>query len=202
MSGKLRVILLLGLLLQALGSHAQPFDLAVLSKQLSQHRLVRGPFIQEKYLRGLPQPLISSGEFILASDDGLLWQLRKPLSQDYRINAKGIAQRSQNGWKAQAANTVAAQQSRLFLDVLKGNPGALAQDFDLQLSGHATAWKLRLLPRSALIKQVFSGIEISGGALVERIELQEAQGDRSLLRMPASHTGGALSQQEQRDFAD
>lgn len=196
-----RFALLLGLVATTLCSQAEPLTLDGLSKQLSQHAVVRGPFIQEKHLRALPQPLTSSGEFVLAADAGLLWKLRKPLQQDYRIDANGIARRTTDGWQMQPGRDIAAQQSRLFLDVLKGNHSGLARDFDLRLSGDAKAWTLSLLPTSLLLKQVFSRIDIGGGELVERIELHETQGDRTLMRMPASVTADALTEQERQDFA-
>lgn len=196
-----RCTLLIGLLLTALSSQAEQLTLDQLSQQLSQHPVVRGPFVQEKHLRALPQPLTSSGTFVLAADSGLLWKLEKPLKQDYRIDANGIAKRTADGWQMQPGRDVAAQQSKLFLDVLKGNHSGLARNFELQLSGDATAWTLALTPTSLLLKQVFSRIDISGGELVEGIELHEVQGDRTLLRMPASVAGDALSAEERSDFA-
>nr|WP_312230764.1 outer membrane lipoprotein carrier protein LolA [Pseudomonas sp.] len=196
-----RFTLLIGLLLTALSSQAEQLTLDQLSQQLSQHPVVRGPFIQEKHLRALPQPLTSSGTFVLAADAGLLWKLEKPLKQDYRIDANGIAKRTADGWQLQPGRDVAAQQSKLFLDVLKGNHSGLARNFELQLSGDTKAWTLALTPTSLLLKQVFSRIDISGGELVERIELHETQGDRTLMRMPASSAGDTLSDQERSDFA-
>jgi len=180
---------------------AHAFDLNQLSDQLAQPAVVRGPLIQEKHLRALPQPLTSRGQFVLSRDLGLLWQLHSPLAQDYRIDAQGIAKRTPSGWQQQPGQDVAAQQSRLFLAVLKGGHSGLAKDFQLQLSGSAEAWQLRLLPQSLLLKQIFSHIQIEGGALVERIELQETQGDRTLLRLPDSQAGDSLSEQEQHAFA-
>lgn len=196
-----RIALAFGLLLTTLVSQADAFSLDQLGKQLAQHPVVRGPFIQEKHLRALPQPLTSSGEFVLAADAGLLWKLQKPLQQEYRIDANGIAKRTADGWQMQPGRDVAAQQSKLFLDVLKGNHSGLARDFDLQLSGDAKTWALALTPTSLLLKQVFSRIDISGGELVERIELHETQGDRTLMRMPASVAGDTLSDEERSDFA-
>lgn len=191
----------LGLVLLVLMPTAQAFDLDQLGAQLAKHAVVRGPFIQEKHLRALPQPLTSQGEFVLSRDAGLLWQLRSPLTQDYRIDANGIARRTAQGWQLQPGQDVAAQQSRLFLAVLKGDHSGLARDFELQLSGSSEAWQLTLTPRSLLLKQIFSTIRIDGGALVERIELHETQGDRTLMRMPQSQAGDALSAQEQDAFA-
>lgn len=184
-----------------LASDAYAFDLDQLSAQLAKPAVVRGPLIQEKHLRALPQPLTSRGQFVLSRDLGLLWQLQSPLKQDYRIDNQGIAKRTSSGWQQQPGQDVAAQQSRLFLAVLKGDHSGLARDFELQLSGTAEAWQLRLVPNSLLLKQIFSRIQIDGGALVQRIELHETQGDHSVLRLPESQAGDALSEQEQRDFA-
>ncbi|HLD66500.1 MAG TPA: outer membrane lipoprotein carrier protein LolA [Pseudomonas sp.] len=191
----------LGLLLIACLPRAQAFDLDELGQQLAQAAVVRGPFIQEKHLRALPTPLTSRGEFVLSRDAGLLWQLRSPLTQDYRIDAQGIARRTAQGWQLQPGQDVAAQQSRLFLAVLRGDHSGLARDFALHLSGSAEAWQLTLTPHSLLLKQIFSSIRIEGGALVERIELHETQGDRSLMRMPQSQAGTALDDQERAAFA-
>lgn len=180
---------------------AHAFDLTELGAQLAKPTVVRGPFIQEKHLRALPKPLTSQGEFVLSRDAGLLWQLRRPLTQDYRIDAAGIARRTAQGWQLQPGQDVAAQQSRLFLAVLQGDHSGLARDFELQLSGSSEAWQLTLIPHSLLLKQIFSSIRIDGGALVERIELHETQGDRTLMRMPQSQAGDALSAQELDAFA-
>ncbi|MHA6492230.1 outer membrane lipoprotein carrier protein LolA [Pseudomonas borbori] len=190
----------LGLLL--LTSHAHAFDLDQLSAQLAKPAVVRGSLIQEKHLRALPMPLTSRGQFVLSRDLGLLWQLQSPLEQDYRIDSQGIAKRTPDGWQQQPGQDVAAQQSRLFLAVLKGDHSGLARDFELQLSGSSDAWQLSLTPHSLLLKQIFERIQIEGGALVKRIELRETQGDKTVLRLPDSQPGDALSEQERRDFAD
>jgi len=193
--------LLAGLGFWLLSQNALAFDLDQLSSQLAKPAVVRGPLIQEKHLRALPQPLTSRGQFVLSRDLGLLWQLQSPLQQAYRIDAQGIAKRTPGGWQQQSGQDVAAQQSRLFLAVLKGNHSGLARDFALQLSGTPEAWQLRLVPNSVLLKQIFSHIQIDGGTLVQRIELHETQGDRSVLRLPESQASDALTKQERRDFA-
>lgn len=189
-----------GLLLAGIAQSALAFDLDQLSAQLGKPEVVRGHFIQEKYLRALPQPLTSRGRFVLARDQGLLWLLERPLQQDYRIDALGIARRSEQGWQMVAQQSASAQQNRLFLAVLKGDSSGLRQDFELSLSGSAEAWTLDLTPRSVLLKQVFNAIHISGGALVQRIELQETQGDSTVLRLEDSQPGQALSDAERHDF--
>ncbi|WP_339529457.1 outer membrane lipoprotein carrier protein LolA [Pseudomonas mucidolens] len=180
---------------------AHAFDLQQLSAQLARPEVIHGNFIQEKHLRALPQPLTSKGRFVLAKDHGLLWLLETPLQQDYRINAQGIARRDANGWQALPNKSAGAQQNRLFLAVLQGDSSGLQRDFELQLQGAATAWKLTLIPRSLLLKQVFTQINIDGGTLVHTIELLETQGDSTVLRLQDSTAEHPLSETEQHDFA-
>lgn len=190
----------LGLFLTAAAQLALAFDLDQLSEQLGKPKVVRGSFIQEKHLRALPQPLTSRGTFVLAKDYGLLWLLKRPLQQDYRIDDQGIARRTEQGWQFVAQQSATAQQNRLFLAVLKGDSSGLRQDFDLSLSGSADNWQLDLTPRSVLLKQVFKAIVISGGALVQRIELQETQGDSTVLRLEDNRADQSLSDTERHDF--
>ncbi|MBC8998333.1 outer membrane lipoprotein carrier protein LolA [Pseudomonas sp. N40(2020)] len=190
------------LALLAVSTLANAFDLQQLSQQLARPDVIHGQFIQEKHLRALPQPLISKGSFVLAKNHGLLWLLKTPLQQDYRISAKGIARRDGNGWQLLPNKSAGAEQNRLFLAVLQGDSSGLQRDFELALSGDAQKWKLTLTPRSMLLKQVFNQINIDGGELVQTIELLETQGDSTVLRMQDSTAGQPLSDAEQHDFAE
>nr|WP_231985609.1 outer membrane lipoprotein carrier protein LolA [Pseudomonas vancouverensis] len=190
------------LALLGLTSIAHAFDLQQLSDQLAKPDVIHGNFIQEKHLRALPLPLTSKGTFVLAKNHGLLWLLKTPLQQDYRITAAGIARRDPGGWQMLPGKSAGAEQNRLFLAVLQGDSSGLQRDFELTLSGDAQSWKLALVPRSMLLKQVFNQINISGGELVNSIELLETQGDSTLLRMQDSTSAQPLSDAEQHDFAE
>lgn len=182
---------------------ASAFDLNDLQTQLRATPIVRGQFVQQKFLRSLPQPLTSRGDFTLAAGKGLLWLLRTPIAQDLRINANGISRRDESGaWQALPQHTGAGRENQLFLSVLAGDTRGLQENFDLTLTGEARAWQLTLTPRSALLKQIFNTIQIDGGALVDRIELRETQGDRSVLQMTGAVAADALTPEEQRAFAD
>ncbi|WP_028238182.1 outer membrane lipoprotein carrier protein LolA [Stutzerimonas azotifigens] len=180
---------------------AWAFGLPELTRQLSAPAVVRGEFVQEKHLRALPNPLVSRGSFVLTRDRGLLWFLDKPFAQRYRITAAGIAQYTPAGWQPTGQQD-AGRQNRLFLAVLSGDTEALAEDFELALSGDAADWQLQMTPRSRLLAEIFEGIRIEGGATVERIELNETQGDRTLLRLEDSQPGERLSDDERHAFAD
>jgi len=181
-------------------SLAHGFDLDQLSTQLAATPVVHGSFVQEKQLRGLPQPLRSTGRFVLDRSHGLLWLLETPIKQDYRIVQGGIDQRTGEGWSAIRQQAGLAQQSRLFIAILQGDRTALERDFSLELNGSTQAWQLALTPRSGLLKQIFSTIRIGGARYVERIELQELQGDATVLRLSGSTDALPLSPQEKNDL--
>ncbi|MQT60515.1 outer membrane lipoprotein carrier protein LolA [Pseudomonas sp. FSL R10-0399] len=188
-------------LLLGLSPLAHAFDLQQLSDQLARPQVIHGDFIQEKHLRALPKPLTSTGTFVLAKDHGLLWQLNTPLKQDYRITALGIARRNGSEWQMLPGKSAGAEQNRLFLAVLQGDSSGLQRDFELRLQGQPTQWTLTLTPRSLLLKQVFTQINIDGGERVQRIELQETQGDSTVLKLQNSISHLPLSDAEQHDFA-
>lgn len=188
-------------LLPLLAASAQAFDLSQLSQQLREPAVIRGQFVQHKHLRALPQPLVSHGHFVLARERGLLWLLQQPLQQDYRISDAGIAQRTPSGWEPAGQQAAAARQNQLFLAVLRGDAEALQRDFEIALLGTAEAWSLTLTPRSKLLQQVFSAIQIQGGATAERIELLETQGDSTVLLLENPEVDDQLTADEQHDFA-
>ncbi|ALM83395.1 outer membrane lipoprotein carrier protein LolA [Bordetella sp. N] len=190
------------LLLGAVTAPAHAFDLPDLQQQLQATPVVRGQFVQQKFLRSLPQPLTSTGAFVLSAQNGLLWELRVPLFQDLLITPEGMFRRGDGGkWQALPQQIGAGRETRLFLAVLAGDTKGLQDNFDMQVSGSAGAWQLVMTPKSALLKQIFQDIRINGGKLVDRIELRETQGDRTVMEMKNARADNKLNDDETRDFA-
>lgn len=172
-----------------------------LAQQLAASQVLRGDFVQEKYLRGLSMPLTSSGTFVLANKNGLLWFVDKPIQKKYRITAIGVAAFEQGVWVLQSGQDAASRQSRLFLAVLEGDQQGLREDFHIQLTGSAQEWVLELEPKSLLLQQIFTRILVRGDLHVRSIELIEAQGDRTLMRMQHIEQVEQLNADEQQAFA-
>jgi len=187
-----------------LGGAAHAFTLADLQQRLQSQAVVRGAFVQEKHLRGLDQPLRSTGVFTLASGTGLLWSLTTPIAQQLRITPQGVARRAQVNGQTQwiAAPQQSGRENRLFLAVLAGDTQELQTQFDLALTGSQTHWQLTLTPSSALLRQIFSQIQIAGDDQVKRIELVETQGDRTVLQLQNVTTDHALSAEEAHAFLE
>lgn len=181
---------------------AGAFGLDQLQAQLRATPIVRGSFVQQKFLRALPQPLTSRGDFTLAQGKGLLWQLTSPFAQDLRITPQGIAKRDAQGqWQALPQQMGASRETGIFLAVLAGDTHGLQENFDISLAGDARDWTMTMKPSSALLSQVFDAIVIQGDTLVRRIELRETQGDRTVLQLQDLQAARQLNAEEQRAYA-
>ena len=185
---------LLGMALIVFSPFIWAFDTAELAQMLQQPQNVQGAFAQQRYLKSLNQPMNTSGRFVLLPKKGLLWQMQKPFDNRLRVRADGIMQWNGKSWVQPNQSKMSGQnrQISLFLDLLGGNTQGLEKQFDLQLSGSPQKWTLRLNPKTALMKQIFNHIDISGDSVVRRIELSEKQGDRTVMRFNQVQTGQEL----------
>ncbi|WP_066080144.1 LolA family protein [Bergeriella denitrificans] len=169
------------------------FSTADLAKILQKPANVQGQFTQERHLKSLQKPMTASGRFVLIPKRGLLWQMQKPFETTLRVRSDGIMQWNGKSWTPNHAK--ASGQSRqisLFLDLLGGNTQGLEKQFDTVLNGNAGKWTLRLTPKTVLMKQIFTRIDISGDSVVRRIELNEKQGDKTVMLFRAVQTDRPL----------
>lgn len=171
---------------------ARAFSLPELQQQLQGAGAVHGDFEQLRYLRALPTPLKSSGRFDVTPGESLLWHVQKPFEQRVRVDAEGVKHWDGKRWQADKKSGSAGRtQMRFFMDLVSGRFESLQQHFSLKLTGKPEDWALKLTPASALMKQIFSGIDIQGDAFVRTVVLHEAQGDRVELRFQnLSHGAG------------
>ena len=170
------------------------FSAAELAQTLQKPANVQGAFTQQRYLKSLTKPMTTNGQFVLIPKRGLLWHMQKPFENRLRVRADGIMQWNGKSWVQPNQSKMSGQnrQISLFLDLLGGNTQGLEKQFDLQLSGSQQKWTLRLNPKTALMKQIFNHIEISGDNVVRRIELNEKQGDRTVMQFNQVQTGKEL----------
>ena len=159
------------------------FSLADLTQTLQKPANVQGAFTQQRYLKSLSKPMTTSGAFTLVPKKGLLWQMHKPFDTTLRVRADGIMQWTGSAWTNPNANKLGQnRQIQLFLDLLGGNTQGLEKQFNLSLSGTAQQWTLQLTPKTAITRQIFTRIDISGDSVVRKIELHEKQGDRTVMQ--------------------
>ena len=186
--------LLISLLLSLTTLPALAFSTAELAAQLQAPQSVQGGFTQQRFLRSMDKPVQTGGHFALRPGHGLFWHLQKPFDMKLRVRRDGISRQDAQGqWRANGSQTAQAAQVKLFMAVLGGDTAELQRHFDLALSGDARQWQLTLTPKTAVMRQVFNKIVISGGQLVQKVELDEKQGDRTVMQFNQLQTNRPLS---------
>lgn len=166
-----------------------------LVQQLQQPQSIQGHFTQQRFLKALAKPITMQGKFALVAQKGLLWQLETPFANSLRVKPNGISQWNGSQW-VNNSNMAQTEQIGLFLGLLSGNIDGLKSQFNLHLQGDKKQWHLTLTPNTLLMQQIFTSIEIKGDDVVKFLELNEKQGDRSVIEFQQIKQNQPLS-----DFA-
>lgn len=158
------------------GALAQP------AAVLRDAQVMRGKFVYRKFLKEIPQPLVSRGDFVFVKGQGVDWHTREPFDSDFILTAAGMKQLDAGKTTLQLS---ASEQpavrvvAHIFLSLLSLDMNALQSSFKLFGVQQGNQWQVGLRPTVAAIATVFSDAVVNGGAQVEGLLLHDANGDRS-----------------------
>ena len=201
-----RRVLLLAVAAGAAGpSETSPPEIGPVALQPGE--VLRGGFVQERRLAGFTGVLRSEGRFVLAPGRGLIWQAETPFAVRTVITKAGLTQRIGE------ADTLRLSAARIpFLarlaDMLSGTLArdwrALEQDFSLSRSGDAAAWQVVLTPRRPAdpAGMPFERIAVSGGRLVDTVDMTRPGGDADTVRFHDQTVGRAALSEDERRLLD
>lgn len=140
-------------------------------------------FQQQRFIRGLPRPLASSGELSITTDL-IQWHTQQPVAQQLTISASGIID-VQQGQAIRGGEVVAS----ILLAVLSGNTQTLEQHFAMTMNNDCA----QLTPRAAALSQFIARIDTCGSPQLERVELHERNGNYSIITLTPSTADAAQS---------
>jgi outer membrane lipoprotein-sorting protein len=172
-------------------------------RRLAEHPFIRGNFEQEKTLSRLNRSLKSSGNFIIAAEQGMVWDTVNPfpstlvLGRDFLIQSRPGGQR----------NVLSAKGNETFLrlaDVIStiflGNAKGLVNNFKVYYLDNASSWELGLTPLDRAINSFAQKIIMKGSEVIRSIEITEQNGD-SIKYIMSNHSFPAeLSNSEKALF--
>ena len=154
---------------------------------LAAGQILHGRFVQVRHLKGLASPLKSDGTFVLAPGSGLIWRIEDPIKTTTVITPAGIRQII-NGSEVQHIDTAKAPFVAHFYDMLNGalmgNWEAMRHDFAVKTTGDRGAWRTVLTPLrpNDPIAGMIASIVITGGKMVDGVEINRANGDSESMR--------------------
>ena len=169
----------------ATGPAPNPGDLPMrLNRSLEQHPVLRAEFIQEKRMAAFKKPLVTRGRLVFVRGEGVLWRIEAPLKLTYILADNRIAEIGEDGsMRTRTAQEVPglAQVGQVFRALLGARTNALADYFTIASEGSPDAWQLVMTPKPGPLGQFMRQIQLAGGRHVERIRIEEANGDATAI---------------------
>lgn len=179
------------------GPLAQP------AAHLRDAQVLRGKFVYRKYLKEIPQPLLSRGEFTFVKGAGIDWHTREPFDSDFVLTASGMKQIDDGKTTLQmnASDQPAVRVvAHIFLALLSLDVNALQNSFNLFGAQQAKQWQIGLKPTVPAIAAVFSDAIVTGSGDVESLLLREANGDRTEIDFSDTQYAAQPSADDSRHF--
>jgi Outer membrane lipoprotein carrier protein LolA-like len=171
---------------------------------LAPGQTLHGRFVQARNLKGISSTLKSEGSFVLAPGKGLIWRIEDPIQTITIITPAGIRQII-NGNEVQRIDAAKVPFIAHFYDMLNGaligDWTAMRHDFAVQTKGDRAAWRTLLTPvqPNDPIAGMLASIVITGGKMVDGVEISRANGDSERIGfLDQTVSGVALSGDDAR----
>ena len=167
---------------------------------LQHHRIYQAHFIQTKNIPFLKKPFISSGTLFFHSQEGILWQTKKPLEQILLLTPAGIFevvnQRVVPLNKSQTSNLFGSQ----LYDFFKGDLTSLEKTFVLQIFKEYQRYSIKLIPRGDSLKKFLTliQIEIDAEGKLQQITITEPNQSETKIKLSEYHSLEKLGPSELR----
>jgi hypothetical protein len=168
------------------GAHGDPLTLGQLMDALAHADHRTATFAETKYLSILDVPVESSGELEFEPPAHLEKRTLRPIAETLSLDGDTvtIVQLGRKRTLRLEELPEVATMIESLRATLAGDRKALERVYRLRLSGTSDRWTLELTPLDARVGRVVSRIAIAGaGGEVQRVEIQQADGDRSVMRV-------------------
>ena len=169
------------------GSAQSALTLEQVLAPLTQSPAVRAPFVEERHLALLSEPVVVRGELAFQPPDRLEKLVTSPEPEklvldgdEMAIESARLGSRRMNIRLYPAVNALMTGLRA----TLSGNAAELREVFFVSVDGTEEDWSLTLRPRSQPVLEVVEFVRISGSRnLVNRTEIVDRNGDRTVTRL-------------------
>jgi len=151
----------------------------------------RARFTETRYLKIAQEPLESSGELVFVAPDHLEKHTVSPKPENLVVDGDMLTV-DRNGRKVTIALRNYPELGAFIESIratLAGNRFALENAYTVSIAGQGDDWTLTLVPIDSRMKQKVASITLAGtGATLARVEIRQADGDHSLMRLQDAST--------------
>ncbi|WP_034946479.1 LolA family protein [Erwinia oleae] len=184
---------------------APAVTLEALQQRFAGQPVVRANFSQIREINGMTQPLKSSGELLIARDNGLWWHQAKPFPMTLVLDDTRMVQ-VMNGQTPQIvtkeSNPQMFQFNHLLRALFQADREVLEQNFRLDFQDEGQEkWRLALTPKTSPLDKLFTSLTLTGATWLETIQLRDRQGDNTLILLSNQRaTPETLTDEERQRF--
>ncbi|SAK92693.1 acyltransferase [Caballeronia temeraria] len=163
-----------------------PWTLDRLMNTLGAKKSGRAHFTETRYLKIAQEPLESSGELVFVAPDHLEKHTVSPKPENLVVDGDMLTV-DRNGRKVTIPLRNYPELGAFIESIratLAGNRFALENAYKVSIAGTGDDWTMTLVPIDSRMQQKVSSITLAGtGAALARVEIRQADGDRSLMRL-------------------
>ena len=164
--------------------------LAKITSRLAKTEITQGVFQQEKRLKILRKPLLSTGTFTYHQSKGVIWKTLTPVVSLLLVNDTRLL-------TTQCELAVPAAFGKVFKAMLGGDLNQLTDGFSITGTDRNPAWQLELKPKDELLKKIIGAIMLSGDNELRVLEIQETGGNITHIKFDKiTHPTQILPEQE------
>jgi hypothetical protein len=168
--------------------------LADVGARLVKTEITEGRFRQEKNIKVLKKPLISTGTFIYHRSRGVIWQTLMPVSSVLLVNQTRLL-------TAQGEQALPPAFGRVFTAMFGGDLQAMKEGFDISgMNDKGGAWKLQLKPKDALLQKIITDMQLMGSKELQQIDIREANGNFTRITFEQITHPETLTPAQEADF--
>ncbi|NDL65624.1 LolA family protein [Acerihabitans arboris] len=185
--------------------NARAVTLDALQQRFAGQPVVRAHFDQQRRIGGIARPLRSSGELLVARQNGLWWQQQQPFLLTLILNDSRMVQITGNQAPeviTAASNPQMFRFNHLLRALFQADRAVLEQNFTLQFTDQGQDnWQLVLVPKTSPLDKLFTSITLTGRTYLDHILLEDKQGDSTAITFSQQRTQpDVLSHDEQQRF--
>ena len=153
-------------------------------KQLSATPSVRANFQQQKKLASLNKTFVSNGTVLFSKQQGVLWQIQRPVQASLIVTPKKMVQKTQRTFnQIEIDKSPYGSVATMFLQLMSGNEAALAKNFNVVSAYYSpTQWHVTLTPKSTLFKKLFVEVNAQGQRYVDKIVITEKANNSTMIQ--------------------
>ena len=173
-------------------SHADDV-LAKITARMAKTEITQGNFQQEKRLKVLRKPLISTGTFTYHQSKGVIWKTLTPVASLLLVNDTRLL-------TGQGEQAIPAAFGKVFKAMLGGDLEELSDGFSITGSDQKTSWQIELKPKDELLKKIISSFVLSGDNELRMLEIQEVGGNMTRITFAQITHPTHITPEQEADF--